>query len=97
MEKVKKFSTLSSKIKKLIFFAAIVYTIFVLVNQQITLSKINNEIENYSNKIEAISNENDGFKENIHRLHDLEYIESIARRQLGLIRENEKVYIFSKQ
>lgn len=96
MDKVKKFSTLSSKIKKIILYSAIIYTIFILVNQQITLSKINEEIENYASKIEAISNDNATYKEKIDRLHDLEYIESIARKELGLIRENEKVYIFSR-
>lgn len=96
MQKIKRFSTLESRIKMLVLFTAIVYTIFLLINQQIAISRIKNEIEKYANRIESISNENESFKENIARLNDLEHIEAIARKKLGLVRENEIVYIFSR-
>lgn len=96
-DKVKKFSTLDSKIKKAVFYIAILYTIFIVVRQQITLSKINQEVETFNRKIEQINSENLEYQKTIERLYDLEYIESIARKELGLIRANEKVYIFSKQ
>jgi len=39
-----------------------------------------------------LANENQDIRRKIHRLtHDRQYIESIARRELGMIRDNEVI------
>lgn len=96
MGKISKFSTTGSKIRKLVLFAAITYAIILIINQQITLAKINEEMNSYKELITTINNENEEHTSTIEKLHDLDYIEIIARKELGLIREHEKIYIFSK-
>lgn len=95
--KVMEFNSYGSKIRRTVLYIAIIYTLITLVKQQITLSKIQNDIENYNIKIQALEEENHEYRRAIERLHDLEYIEYLARKELGLVRKGERVYIFSKQ
>ncbi len=97
MGKIKKFSSRGDKIRKIVLICAIFYSMVVIIKQQITLTKLSEEIESYTIKIQQVNQENDDLSKTIDNLHDLEYIEIIARRELGLVRDNEKVYIFSKQ
>ncbi|SET24305.1 FtsB family cell division protein [Anaerobranca gottschalkii] len=94
---VKVFFTYGSRTRRIVLYIAIIYTLITLVKQQITLSKIQHEIENYNIKIQNLEEENHEYRRAIERLHDLEYIEYLARKELGLVRKGERVYIFSKQ
>jgi cell division protein FtsB len=95
--KVKKFKTYGSKIRQIVLYIAITYTLIVLAKQQLTLNQIQREIENYNIKIQGVEEENRQYLREIERLYDLEYIENLARKELGLVRKNERVYIFSNQ
>lgn len=96
MGKVSKFSTMGSKVRKLVLILAVIYTIILIINQQMTLAEINREMNNYSELLSNTRNENQEYQNTIKKFEDLEYIETIARKELGLVRETEKVYIFSK-
>ena len=49
-------------------------------------------------KIRQLAGENQSMLEEIHRLRtDMEYIESVARKELNLIKQNEIVYRFDKK
>ena len=61
------------------------------------LYRMEKERQAYLEKIRALENANQELMEKIHRLRkDKEYIESVARRELGLVRENELIFRFSK-
>ncbi|MBW1781014.1 MAG: septum formation initiator family protein [Deltaproteobacteria bacterium] len=48
-------------------------------------------------RIRKLAEENQGLLNEVHLLRtDMKYLESVARRELNLIRENEVVYRFSK-
>ena len=48
--------------------------------------------------IRQLAEENQSMLEEIHRLRtDMEYIESVARKELNLIKQNEIVYRFDKK
>lgn len=49
-------------------------------------------------KIRRLAGENQDLLEEIDRLRtDMKYVESVARRQLNLIKENEVIYRFEKK
>lgn len=49
-------------------------------------------------RIRALERENQALLEEIHRLrNDKKYLESVARMELGLIKDNEKLYRFSRE
>ena len=49
-------------------------------------------------KIRRLAEENQDLLEEIDRLRtDMKYVESVARRQLNLIKENEVIYRFEKK
>lgn len=52
----------------------------------------------YIERIRRLAEENRALLEEIERLRsDMEYVESVARRQLNLIKENEVIYRFEEQ
>ncbi len=58
------------------------------------------EMERQDNieKIRRLADENRTLREEIDRLrNDLKYVESVARRELNLIRENEIIYRFKEE
>lgn len=56
------------------------------------------ERQAYMDKIQRLAEENQRLMEEIDRLRtDMKYVESVARRQLNLIKENEVIYRFEKK
>jgi cell division protein FtsB len=56
------------------------------------------ERKEYLEKIRQLEEENEKLLKEIDRLHnDKEYIESIARNELGLVKEDEIIYRFEKE
>ncbi len=52
----------------------------------------------YVNRIHELAKENQALLEEVHRLQtDMEYIESVARKELSLIKKNEIIYRFDKK
>jgi cell division protein FtsB len=51
----------------------------------------------YVERIRRLAEENQALLEEVHRLRtDMEYMESVARKELHLIRENETIYRFDQ-
>ena len=64
----------------------------------IHLYRMDKERQEYQEKIRQLEEENNKLLEEIDRLHnDKEYIESIARKELGLVKEDEIIYRFDKE
>lgn len=64
----------------------------------IHLYRMEKERQAYLEKIRELERANQELLEEIDRLrNDEEYIESEARRELGLVRENELIYRFSSE
>lgn len=64
----------------------------------IRLFQMEKERQAYEEKIHRLESANQKLLEQINRLrHDKEYIESIARRELGLVKDNEIMYRFSHE
>lgn len=52
----------------------------------------------YVDRIHQLAEENQTLLEEVHRLRtDMEYIESVARKELSLIKKNEIIYRFDKK
>ncbi len=64
----------------------------------IHLYRIDNEREARLERIKKLDQENKELLEEIERVRkDKEYVESLARRELGLVKEGEILYRFSRQ
>lgn len=71
----------------------IVYFGFTFFNQQLKLNKYNSQIEMYEKEIESKQNLIEYYKSRKENITTDEYIESVAREKLGLVKPYEKVYI----
>jgi cell division protein FtsB len=63
----------------------------------VQLYRMDLERQAYVDRIRQLAEENQTLMDEIERLRtDPEYVESVARRELGLIKENEIIYRFDK-
>lgn len=74
-----------------IFF--VLYFVYVMIWQQIAISKKNREIQELEEKIQATSSQTEALQQELENLNDPAYLEKIAREKLGLIRPNERVFV----
>ena len=81
------------RLKNIFMIAFIVYAAITIVNQQLTIYDLRKSEQDEISKIEAIRNDNDRLLEMINNATSIEYIEKMAREQLGLVKPGEKVYI----
>jgi len=81
------------RLKNIFMIAFIVYAAITIVNQQLTIYDLRKSEQDEISKIEAIRNDNDRLMEMINNATSVEYIEKLAREQLGLVKPGEKVYI----
>jgi len=81
------------RLKNIFMIAFIVYAAITIVNQQFTIYDLRKAEQDEISKIEAIRNDNDRLLEMINNATSIEYIEKMAREQLGLVKPGEKVYI----
>ncbi len=77
-------------------FFAIVLSILTFANIKIYRKKqeLRIQIENLKQKIEDIKNENNLLGEKIEKSSDVDYVEKVAREELGLQKENENTTVF---
>ena len=80
-------------IKFILFMLFVAYVSFTLINQQFTIAKLKKAQQQSINKIEKVNKENEKLKAMIENASSMEYIERMAREQLGLVKPGEKVYI----
>ena len=79
--------------KNLFMIIFIVYAVITMINQQFTISDLKEIEQAEISKIEALKKDNDKLVEMINNATSVEYIEKMAREQLGLVKSGEKVYI----
>jgi cell division protein FtsL len=81
------------KFKSIFLFVFMVYAAITIVNQQFAISELKEAEQAAASKIEAVKKDNDKLEEMINNATSAEYIEKMAREQLGLVKSGEKVYI----
>lgn len=88
----------SKKKRKIIWtnffvFIFILYAVFTIANQQITIYKLNKTRQEVAHNIEAAQKENEKLKDMLQYTSTKEYVERMAREQLGLVKSDEIVYV----
>lgn len=80
---------------KLALVAFSIYMCVVMVNQQITINKKQQELNNIRHQLEIQQNNNDNLEKvlNSDQGETEKYIEKIARESLGLSKPGEKIFI----
>lgn len=79
--------------KRLLIILVLAYAIFTLVNQQKVLNRYSKNSKELATKIEAQQAYNEELLTEKENVNSKEFIEQIAREQLGMYYPNEKVYI----
>ncbi|MDO8486603.1 MAG: septum formation initiator family protein [Candidatus Staskawiczbacteria bacterium] len=88
------YNFLSSTLIKFLFLIVIVFLIFADVRVYKEKGKLNSQVNNLKEKIQAIQQKNDELKKGINNADDQSYIEKIAREELDLQKSEEKVISF---
>ena len=78
----------------LLIFLGIGVLIFANINVYQQKEKFNAQISNLKERIDDLQSQNNSLKENISSQDDSQYIEKVAREQLGLQKQGEKVVSF---
>lgn len=73
----------------------IFYFIFMLFNQQVQINDKKQKLENLTKKLEMQENENAELRKNLENNEEKrnEHIEETARKNLGLSKKDEKVFV----
>ncbi|HOB35607.1 MAG: septum formation initiator family protein [Firmicutes bacterium] len=90
--------TRKSRWLRLLFFAFVIYFAVIIINQQITLGNLRQRRHNIREEIDELEKANEQLRTYIELLQtDPDYIEGIVRRELGLVREGEIIYILPQR
>ncbi len=81
------------KIKGILIMCFIMYAAYALINQQLMIHKLSKVQEQKMEQINNVISDNEKLKQMIKTSNSDEYIERMAREQLGLVKPGEKVYI----
>lgn len=90
VRKVKKNRVQLSHIVAIAFIMYFAYTFF---DQQLKINRYNSQIEMYNQEIEAKQNLVEYYNTQNENITSDEYIESVARERLGLVKPYETIYI----
>ena len=74
-------------------FIFIMYAIFTIFNQQLKISEMKKTKQGIAHDIQAAQMENDRLKDMLQYTSTEEYIERMAREQLGLVKSDEVIYV----
>lgn len=80
-----------------ILVGVVLYSGYILINQQLMLDSIAADTEDAQAKLEIVQAENDALIKEKENLNNPEYIEKIARDELGMTRQGEMPYIYTKK
>ena len=72
------------------------YGVYVIGDKAMTLSHLNNDIDQARVRLEEAQNENQQLKAENASLSDDAYIEKLAREELGMTRQGEIPYIYAE-
>lgn len=70
-----------------------IYFVYIMIWQQVTISKKNKEINALEEKVQAATQQTEKLEAELENLNDPAYLEQIAREKLGLVRPNERVFV----
>lgn len=85
------------KIAIALLFLSLLWIIFAPGSGVVTLLNKRADLDTLQQDTAEIQQQIDQIKTDIDRLHnDQDYLEKVARKDFGLLKENEKVYDFSK-
>lgn len=87
----------SRKLFHWLIFLMIVYFGYVGYQQEIHMINIDRDMQEASAQLEALQKDNAALREEKAKLNRPEYIEKIAREELGLVKEGEMPYITAKE
>ena len=83
--------------RNIVILTACLLVVFIFVRELSRLYVLSEENERIRFKVSQLEAENAALREKIRLLEsDESYIEQAVRRELGMIRDNEKVYRFKK-
>ncbi len=68
------------------------YLLLVIAAQSLQQHRLRRELHEYETRIEEYEARNEAISAEIKRLHDLSYIEILARKYLGLVKPGETVF-----
>jgi cell division protein FtsB len=81
------------RFKNIFMVVFIGYTVITIINQQFSISALKETEQAAVSKIESVRKDNDKLVEMINNATSVEYVEKMAREQLGLVKSGERVYI----
>ena len=87
-------SFFSSPFVKVFFLIIIASLIFINIRTYKDKRKFDSQIANFEEKIQELQKKNNALEQSIARTNDKDYIEKIAREELDLQMQNEKVISF---
>lgn len=85
------------KYRSFLWAAVAVWACYVVISQQVQLSEQKQQIAEFSGKIEAAEKENKELNSTLSSVGTDEYIESVARQNLGYTKSNEQVFVDSSK
>jgi len=74
----------------------LVFLVGPMVPRQIHLSRLRRDLDALKTQVTAVRAQNDEMNREIERLHTPEYLEKMARQELGLVRPGEILFLFQE-
>ena len=73
------------------------YFSYMMVSQHFYLNSVNQDYDAAQQRLQSAQQENDALQQEKAQLNDPAYIEKIAREELGMTRQGEMHYIYSRK
>ena len=73
------------------------YFSYMMVSQHFYLNSVNRDYDAAQQRLQSAQQENDALQQEKAQLNDPAYIEKIAREELGMTRQGEMPYIYSRK
>ena len=73
------------------------YFSYMMVSQHFYLNSVNQDYDAAQQRLRSAQQENDALQQEKAQLNDPAYIEKIAREELGMTRQGEMPYIYSRK
>ena len=73
------------------------YFSYMMVSQHFYLNSVNQDYDAAQHRLQSAQQENDALQQEKAQLNDPAYIEKIAREELGMTRQGEMPYIYSRK
>jgi len=84
------------RFKSIILVFAVMYVCYLLIQQQITMSRQKNELQKYTAELQDKKEKNKTLQDEVELSKTDKYIEKLAREILGLVKEGETPVIDNK-